>query len=244
MREPEPLRLHGCVVRLDTGEVTFDDGGVDRLTELEGRILRVLADRAGRPVSRQQLLELAWGEPSKAPETQRSAIHKLRIRLRDTSHEPRIIETLRGRGVRLLTPASPAPPPGGGDPVLITCLSTAQTRRCLIDLGRRVEETVRLLREELRLPSVIPHTSGIGVNVDYGLRRQDTPLTPDRTLQEQDVEAEDHLFLTMTLRLYNHGGPSGDPIHWRDPLQERAAEDAAVQAIARQLARMGFTEVG
>ena len=78
------------------------EGAPLRLTQLEFDLLETLARHAGQALSREQLLDQAWGYDyygdARAVD---SAIKRLRARLREAGGDPGIISTVRGVGYRL-----------------------------------------------------------------------------------------------------------------------------------------------
>jgi two-component system OmpR family response regulator len=71
------------------------------LTPLEFRLLSALVEHAGNVLSREQLLELVWGDPGGAsPDQVKLYVGYLRRKL----GEPDLIETVRGFGYRYRKP--------------------------------------------------------------------------------------------------------------------------------------------
>ena len=92
---------------LQAGELSLDPGArravfqgrVLDLTGYEFDLLRVLAERAGRILSRDQLMELARGASDEAFDRSVDVhISHLRQKLGDDARAPRIIKTIRGAG--------------------------------------------------------------------------------------------------------------------------------------------------
>ena len=76
------------------------------LTTFEFALLRVLAERAGRVLSREQLLELLHGSAEEAFDRSIDVhVSRLRHKLGDDPRNPRVLKTIRGVGY-MLTPAS------------------------------------------------------------------------------------------------------------------------------------------
>jgi len=76
-----------------------------RLTEIEFRLLELLASKPGQIFSRGEILQLLWGyDASSAVDTKTVDVHisRLRIKLNDTTHNPKFIVTIRGRGYMFL----------------------------------------------------------------------------------------------------------------------------------------------
>jgi DNA-binding response OmpR family regulator len=78
------------------------DGRPLHLTSYEFSLLRVLADHAGRVLSREQLLELAKGNADEAFDRSIDVrISRLRHKLGDDSRHPQLLKTIRGSGYML-----------------------------------------------------------------------------------------------------------------------------------------------
>ncbi|HEX2870805.1 MAG TPA: response regulator transcription factor [Polyangiaceae bacterium] len=97
---------------LQVGNLVLDMAGLSaslggrplQLTSYEFALLRVLADHAGRVLSREQLLELAKGNADEAFDRSIDVrISRLRHKLGDDSRNPVLLKTIRGSGY-MLTP--------------------------------------------------------------------------------------------------------------------------------------------
>nr|WP_227500017.1 response regulator [Synechococcus sp. PCC 7335] len=76
-----------------------------RLTEIEFRLIELLASRPGHIFSRGDILEALWGyDANSAADTKTVDVHisRLRIKLNETTHNPKYIVTIRGRGYMFL----------------------------------------------------------------------------------------------------------------------------------------------
>lgn len=76
-----------------------------RLTEIEFRLLELLASKPGQIFSRGDILSALWGyDASSASDTKTVDVHisRLRIKLDDTTRDPKFIVTIRGRGYMFL----------------------------------------------------------------------------------------------------------------------------------------------
>ena len=101
----------GPVAReLHVGKLVLDVAGLNaslegrplHLTSYEFALLRVLADHAGRVLSREQLLELAKGNADEAFDRSIDVrISRLRHKLGDDSRHPVLLKTIRGSGYML-----------------------------------------------------------------------------------------------------------------------------------------------
>lgn len=101
---PDPCRdqvpVPGGVVDFRRCELCFDDGASVELSEREIDILRYLASRSGEPVSRDELLAEVWKIDPRGIQSRTIDMHiaRLREKLRDSSSNPNVIRTVRGRG--------------------------------------------------------------------------------------------------------------------------------------------------
>ncbi|MGD2148679.1 MAG: response regulator transcription factor [Anaerolineae bacterium] len=96
--------------RLRYGEIEIDleklrvlrRGEPIDLTPTEFRLLRALASRPGRPISRESLIEDVWGYASDIGSTRTVDAHvrHLRLKLEDDPANPRWVVTLRGIGYK------------------------------------------------------------------------------------------------------------------------------------------------
>ena len=96
------IRLAGCEVELDTGEVRRG-ARTDALTRREAELLAYLAARADRDVTREELLVDVWGYRDGTIRTRTIDVHvqQLRAKLRAIAGGEASIATVRGRGYRL-----------------------------------------------------------------------------------------------------------------------------------------------
>ncbi len=92
-------------LRLDPGSLAATLAGKKlALTTYEFNLLRVLAERAGRVLSREQLLDLAKGSADEAFDRSIDVhIHRLRRKLGDDPKRPRLLKTVRGAGYLFAT---------------------------------------------------------------------------------------------------------------------------------------------
>ncbi len=97
--------------RLRYGDLTLDlyartlwtAGKIIALTSIELAVLRELMKARGRPLSRSELLDAAWGEGEL--EVSERAVDNVILRLRRKLPQPELIETVRSVGFRLSSPA-------------------------------------------------------------------------------------------------------------------------------------------
>src|SRR5947209_2705654 len=83
-------------------------GRAIKLEKLPMELLVLLAERRGQLVTREQIIQRPWGDNVFVDTRQgiNTAVRKLRIALQDDSENPRLLQTLSGRGYRLLAPVS------------------------------------------------------------------------------------------------------------------------------------------
>ena len=101
-------------LRLDPAarEATLAGTALD-LSAREFDVLSFLAARAGTVVSKRDLLTHAWRQPwGGADKTVDVHLSWLRRKLGESAQQPRYLHTVRGVGVKLVAPASAAPPAG------------------------------------------------------------------------------------------------------------------------------------
>lgn len=98
------------MLRVDPGarEATLDGAALD-LTPREFDLLHYLAARAGQVVTKRELLTEVWRIPyGGTDKTVDVHLSWLRRKLGETAQRPRYLQTVRGVGVRLTAPPSPA----------------------------------------------------------------------------------------------------------------------------------------
>jgi two-component system response regulator RstA len=106
---PPTRRLVVGDLELDTGALRATLAGRELdLTAYEFHLLRVLAERAGRVLSRERLLELVRGSAEEAFDRSIDVhVSRLRAKLGDDPKRPRLLKTVRGAGYQLVAPGVP-----------------------------------------------------------------------------------------------------------------------------------------
>jgi two-component system, OmpR family, response regulator len=100
----DPLRLDATI-----------GGRPLQLTNYEFALLRALAERVGRVLSREQLMELARGNADDAFDRSIDVqVSKLRQKLGDDARSPRFLKTIRGAGYMLVASELPGDGVDGG----------------------------------------------------------------------------------------------------------------------------------
>jgi DNA-binding winged helix-turn-helix (wHTH) protein/Tol biopolymer transport system component len=83
-------------------------GRVIKLEKLPTELLILLAEKRGQLVTREQIIQSLWGDDVFVDTRQgiNTAIRKIRVALRDDPDHPQLLQTVAGRGYRLLAPVS------------------------------------------------------------------------------------------------------------------------------------------
>ncbi len=97
---PRTVTFGRCTLELD-GQALRQDGEPVELTAQEFRLLRALLESEGRALSREQLLNLAWGLSYEGTErTVDTFVRQLRVKIEDDPENPKHLLTVRGHGYR------------------------------------------------------------------------------------------------------------------------------------------------
>jgi transcriptional activator of cad operon len=118
------------------------DGIVVKLEPRAMRLLLSLADRGGRVVSVQELLDEVWADVLVTSDSVYQAVAALRRTLGDDSKEPIYIATLPRRGYRLVATVAPSAEPESASnmPPLVPAVAAARSQpvrrhRVLVAIG-------------------------------------------------------------------------------------------------------------
>ena len=105
--DEDPGRLFVGDLEIDPDQVLVRKGDREiSLSPREFKLLHTLARSPGRVFPRSALLRQVWGEDEFIDErTVNVYVQRLRNKLGDNSNEPKLIETVRGFGYRLVRPA-------------------------------------------------------------------------------------------------------------------------------------------
>jgi len=96
----QQVKFPGGTADLQRRELRFDKGDRCELSDREMELLRYLAINGGRAVSRDEILSRVWGMDPAGVATRTIDMHvaRLREKLRDDAHEPKVLLTVRGKG--------------------------------------------------------------------------------------------------------------------------------------------------
>ena len=108
----EPVRVNGLFrlredVELDVGAYQLRrGGGTLNLERIPMELLLLLAENAGRLITREQIVERIWGKGVflDTDNSINGAMRKIRQALKDDPEKPRFIQTIKGKGYRLIAP--------------------------------------------------------------------------------------------------------------------------------------------
>src|SRR5690242_10629799 len=108
------LRFDGFEVHLSAGELRRN-GSVVRLQEKPFRLLTLLLETPGEPVTREAIRQRLWGTETyvEFDDSLNHAVRKLREALDDSAENPRFIETKPRRGYRFVAAVEGAGQPRG-----------------------------------------------------------------------------------------------------------------------------------
>lgn len=97
------LSIAGRTIDFERREITHADGAREVLAQREAEVLAYLATNRGRAIGREELLSRVWGVDPRgvATRTVDMAVARLRVQLRDDPDDPRVIQTVRGKGYML-----------------------------------------------------------------------------------------------------------------------------------------------
>jgi DNA-binding response OmpR family regulator len=102
--EGERAIVYGSISVNPTSYQVCIDGSPIYLPMLEFKLLHLLMSRAGRLVTRGEINARVWGTEHQRSNTVAVHIRRLRERIGDDPHRPRIIQTIRGLGYRFIPP--------------------------------------------------------------------------------------------------------------------------------------------
>ncbi len=104
MPQTRRFRFGEYTLDLDTGQLRRDGAEPVALRRLALRVLTLLLQNAPHLVSRDQLLQEAWGRQAVSDSVVAQVIKELRQLLGDSARTPRYLETRSGQGYRIVMP--------------------------------------------------------------------------------------------------------------------------------------------
>src|SRR5688500_18620152 len=104
------LTFGACALNRASGQLTRDGRAVP-LTPKAYDVLRFLVERAGRLVTKQELLDAAWPDVFVGDAALKVCIREIRKALADEAQRPHYIETAHRRGYRFIADVSVAAGP-------------------------------------------------------------------------------------------------------------------------------------
>jgi len=96
----EKIAFEGGVADMARREIRFNNGKQSELSDREIELMRYLAGNRGRAIAREEILRRVWRLDPDKIETRTIDMHiaRLREKLGDDPDDPRIIQTVRGKG--------------------------------------------------------------------------------------------------------------------------------------------------
>ncbi|MBN1824798.1 MAG: PD40 domain-containing protein [Candidatus Eisenbacteria bacterium] len=179
---PRPFDLAGWSVQPQLNRISRG-GNTHQVEPRIMQVLVILAGRAGEIVTRDELLDAVWGETIVCEDALTRAVSDLRGLLGDDPRSPKMIETIRKRGYRLIAPVRFAEA-GAGRSALRPGRSRSFTLRLLIPAGALVAVFIAALLW-LRRPSEGPATAPTLSGMPFTSFRGDEihpALSPDGNL--------------------------------------------------------------
>lgn len=106
----ESLTLAGRSIDFDRREAVLPSGARRTLTEREAEVIGYLAANPGRAVSRDELLQRVWGLDPRGTHTRTvdMTIARIRETLDDDPTDPKVVQTVRGKGYMLVADNGPS----------------------------------------------------------------------------------------------------------------------------------------
>lgn len=133
--------------------------GAQHLAPKAMEVLLCLASEPGELVTRRILLQHVWGRDKGSPEALSRAVSEIRHALGDQADDPRFVQTLPGRGYRLLVQPRTRPAPASepaGEPGLFENLlqrGVIKTGVAYTVLGWLIIQVVDVVFDQLHLPA-------------------------------------------------------------------------------------------
>ncbi|HVS62240.1 MAG TPA: winged helix-turn-helix domain-containing protein [Thermoanaerobaculia bacterium] len=121
-----PFEVAGATVRPELNRVDLD-GGTHVVEPKVMEVLLLLAEEPGEVRTREEILDRVWAQTAVTDDVLTRSVGELRRLLGDDSKQPRVIETIRKRGYRLIAPVrrgAAAPVEGNGDEPAIDVTET------------------------------------------------------------------------------------------------------------------------
>lgn len=176
---------------------------VETLTPKAAAVLALLLARKGETVSREEVLDAVWGGLSVSPDLVREYVFDIRAALGDEAAARRYVETVRGRGFRLVGPVTFAEGAPDADPratvaVLRPSVFAGEARwRHLAD-GLAEDITTDLARFP-EIAVIARHSAFAATREDCDLRQIAQDLRADYVLESSLAPAARHLRATFQL---------------------------------------------
>jgi DNA-binding winged helix-turn-helix (wHTH) protein/tetratricopeptide (TPR) repeat protein len=211
----ERMRFGEFELNLQTGELVANELGVDGpppqkvlLREQPFRILRILIERGGGIVTRDEIKKVLWPNDT-IVDFDRSinvAMAILRKAVGDTAENPKYIETLPRRGYRLIVPVqreSTTEPPKAED----RHTSAAELRKDLLPVQKELRPGIHLARSWLATAAAVLVLFTAAAALYWGfqsritLSSSDTLVLADVSNQSADAVLDDGMNIALQVAL-------------------------------------------
>ena len=126
-----------------------------KLEKVPMELLILLAEREGRLVTREEIIQRIWGDNVFVDTRQgiNTAIRKIRLALRDDPEEPRILQTVVGKGYRLAAPLAFVE--GQPEPKPNCSAETAEVQAGAGKSSARAQPPIHIARPSVMRPSTM-----------------------------------------------------------------------------------------
>ena len=228
------------LVRIDLGaEALWRGPERVHLRTKTWQVLRYLVTHPGALVTKGQLLDAVWGDVAVSEETLTKSISELRRALGDDPRQPRVIETVHGRGFRLLQPiaarSDARTQPAWGEDALRPPDLSGETASRIFGREAEVAELERLF-EGARAGE--PQT--VFLTGDPGIGK--TSLVQSFLARHGRDDPPPWLLSGQCLEQYGHGEPYLPLLNAFEALL-RHADSGALTALARRTAPTWLAQV-
>jgi TolB-like protein/DNA-binding winged helix-turn-helix (wHTH) protein len=157
------------------------DGTTTRIEPKVMAVLVCLAQHAGEPVTKDELLQTVWPDTFVTEDVLKRSVFELRRAFADDARKSRVIQTIPKSGYRLMVPVEPVNDDAQSSPAAVRCEAPTASRQWVRSLVVGLAALLIVvsfgwywLRERLRQMSAFPHIHSIAVLPLENLSRDPT----------------------------------------------------------------------